>query len=74
MTEGPIQSRRARQSGRIVEVWRAEDLGVQDDAGDWVTVCVEHGTDCHHATRALAVSWAAEPLTWCETCQEEEDR
>jgi hypothetical protein len=66
---GPLQSRRARQSGRIVEVWRAEDLGVHDEAGEWVTLCVEHGSDCHHATRALAVSWAAEPLMWCEPCQ-----
>jgi hypothetical protein len=57
-----------------VEVWHAADLGVEDDAGDWVTVCRDHGTDCHHATRALAVSWAAEPLTWCEECQREDNR
>jgi hypothetical protein len=70
---GLVQSRRARQSGRIVEVWHADALGVHDEAGEWVTVCVEHGSSCHHETRAVAVSWAAEPLTWCEPCQQVED-
>ena len=65
----PVQSRRARQTGRVVEVWRAAELGVEDPAGEWVTICVQHASSCHHATRALAVSWAAEPLTWCEDCQ-----
>jgi hypothetical protein len=72
VTARPVQSRRARQTGRVVEVWRDLDLGVEDEAGPWVTVCPEHGSSCHHATRALAVSWAAEPLTWCEPCQGDE--
>lgn len=67
---GLVQRRVARQTGRVVEVWAADALGVEDEAGDWVTVCVEHGTDCHHETRRLAVGWAAEPRTWCEACQE----
>lgn len=71
---GPVQSRRARQTGRIVEVWRADQLGVQDEAGDWVTVCQPHATSIHHATRKVAVEWAAEPLTWCEDCQGEEEK
>lgn len=69
---GPVQSRQARQTGRTVEVWRATDLGVHDDAGEWVTVCTEHGSSCHHATRALALYMAAGPLTWCEDCQDDD--
>jgi hypothetical protein len=70
MTAAPVQARRARQTGRVVEVWRDVDLGVEDEAGPWVTVCRDHASSCHHATRHLAVSWAAEPLTWCEPCQD----
>lgn len=61
-----VKISRARSTGTVIELWRAEDLGVEDEAGDWVTVC-EHGSSCHHHTRAVATSWMSEPETWCET-------
>lgn len=68
---GPIQSRKARETGRIVEVWRADDLGVEDEAGEWVTVCADHSTSIHHSTRKLAVYHSSNPLGWCEECMDE---
>lgn len=70
---GPIQAHRARETGRVVEVWHADDLGDADEAGPWVTICVEHATSIHHATRALAVWHSANPTGWCEVCSEVEE-
>lgn len=60
-----IKTARARSTGTTVEVWRAQDFGVSDPGGDWVTVC-EHGSSIHHQTRKLALHHSAAPQEWCE--------
>lgn len=69
----PAQRRRARSTGTMVAVWRAEDLGMDPEDGPWVTLCEDHGGVVHHPTRALATSWAADPEGWCPGCQGEDD-
>ena len=66
---GCIALRRAQQTGRMVGVYRADEAGMESDpASPWATVCEEHNTLVCHSTRRLALSWAAEPMTWCEDC------
>lgn len=67
----PVKTSRARSTHTTVEVWRSADYGLDlADGGSWVTVCVEHGNNVQHQTRALAIAWASSPETWCATCQE----
>jgi hypothetical protein len=60
---GCVKISKARSSGTVVEVW--EPSTVSGDPG-WATVC-EHGSICHHETRALAFAHSAAPEEWCET-------
>lgn len=63
----PVLERVALNTGTVVEVWRASDLGLpQADGGPWVTVC-EHGSTRRHERRSQAESWATAPEDWCET-------
>lgn len=66
---GPTQARRARQTGTVVEVWRADAIGLDDEGGRWFTVCTEHATSIAHATRRLAEWHAVDPRGWCEDCR-----
>ena len=40
----------------------------ETDGGRWMTMCMAHGDNVQHATRALAQAWAALPETWCAEC------
>lgn len=63
MGEMLIQERRNRQTGTIIEVWKE-----LDGQPGYATICKPHSQICHHDTRADALSWAAEPIVWCEIC------
>lgn len=66
-------TRKNRQTGTMISVGRAEDLGVDPSAGPWATICEDHGLIVNHRTRALAESHAPDPLGWCEGCREDAD-
>lgn len=74
-----VQSRRNRQTGTtILLVDRGVELtdlptGESIPEDRWETICQEHGGVCSHETRKVAESFAAAPLDWCETCQEEDE-
>ena len=66
---GVVQRRRARSTNATIEVIDNRDRSYMDDESRWYTLCVDHGYLVGHPTRALATSWAAEPESWCESCQ-----
>jgi hypothetical protein len=66
-----VQTRRARSTGTLVTVKRAD---VADDpAGSWETVCEAHSTVCAHSTLTLARYHAPAPEGWCEVCARAND-
>lgn len=69
-TEMQITTRKNRQTGTHVTVIHADDTGLELEPGAvvWYTICEEHNQCVGHETKALATSWASEPLTWCEVC------
>lgn len=69
---GCRQATKARSTGTLILVLRAEEAHLDDCDGElpWSTVCDDHGTVCAHPTLALARSHAAEPEGWCEDCME----
>lgn len=67
---GEIVSHRvARSTGATIIVERT-GVGstVEQDAG-WATICANHATLIIHETRALALSHAREPESWCGDCE-----
>jgi hypothetical protein len=70
---GLVVTRRSRATGLLVSVYRGAEAGIEDDpALPYVTVCEAHGSAVCHSSKRLAVSWLAEPQTWCEQCQREQ--
>jgi hypothetical protein len=65
-----VRKTKARSTGAIIEVVDNRERSYMDDDNRWYTVCIDHGSLVGHTTRALAVSWSAEPESWCEQCQE----
>lgn len=67
---GCVEQRRARQTGRLVGLYRNDQAGLDDDEGraPWSTVCEEHGHIIAHASLALARLHLSDPLGWCEQC------
>jgi hypothetical protein len=67
--------RRNQQTGTLIEVGTAEELGLDDEGGasKWYCVCLEHSGILGHETRKLAKSWASSPLDWCFGCSEKGD-
>jgi len=66
-----VISCRNRETGAVIEVWRAEDLPGSQDTGEskpWVTRCVEHGEMRLHSTRGQASVAARRPLLSCGEC------
>lgn len=59
----------AEQTGRPVAVYDGIEAGLDTSSGKWQTICEEHGTIISHRTLKLALSHAADPLSWCEECQ-----
>ena len=71
MAHEPVSSHRNRDTGAVIEVWRAEDLlGSRDtrESKPWITRCVDHGETRYHATRGDAGIAARRPLLSCRTC------
>jgi len=71
MAQEPVSSHLNRDTGAVIEVWRAEDLPGSRDTREirpWVTLCVEHGETRYHATRGMASVAARRPLWSCSQC------
>lgn len=66
---GLISARKARQTGRIIEVCDGELAGLDTTDGKWYTICTEHGTCICHKTRKLAIWHSSDPLGWCKECR-----
>lgn len=62
--------RRARSTGTLVGLYRADLAGMDQSGGLWVTLCEEHGCLCNHETRPLADRHLPYPRNWCEQCSE----
>lgn len=70
MSNQPITTRKNRETGTHITIIHHSDLGVDDGNGTcrWYTVCEEHNEHIGHATKALAIHHAPNPLGWCEVC------
>ena len=71
MAQDPVSSHRNRETGAVIEVWRAEDLPGSRDTGEskpWITLCVDHGETRYHATRGQAAVAARRPFLSCGEC------
>jgi hypothetical protein len=68
---GLVQQRKARQNGALVSVYRNAEAGLDDDGGarPFGVVCEDHSTVMACRTKRLAMSHAADPLGWCESCR-----
>ena len=67
-----VQDRVCRETGGrvlVIDARLAPDFD-EHEGGRWVTWCDRHETFAQHATRALAVAWAAVPTVWCGMCAE----
>lgn len=68
---GAVWSSRARSTGTVVTVYRADEAGMEDDPETpWATVCEDHGSIVCHKTRRLAESWLAAPEGFCDDCRD----
>jgi hypothetical protein len=65
-----MKTRKNRQTGTHITVVHGDELGAYVEPGYtvWYTFCEEHKQSTGHPTKAIAMSWAAEPLGWCEVC------
>lgn len=70
--EGWREGRVARTTGTEVNLFHAQESGIESDpeAGRWVTVCEPHGGCVLHKTRELAREALPHPEMWCEECRE----
>jgi hypothetical protein len=64
-----VSERKTRSTGATIRVLdnRCNEWGQE---GRWISECVTHGSVVQHGTRRLAVTWASEPETWCDECQQ----
>lgn len=65
---GLVQSRRSQLTGTIVNIYRAEEAGLDPDGGPWAVVCETHGAILNRPTRKDAEYFAPYPDNWCESC------
>lgn len=70
---GCLILRRSRSSGTVVGLYRADEAGLDADAGPFATVCEDHGGIVNHRTRSIAESHLSHPIEWCPRCQGDED-
>lgn len=63
-----VKASTARSTGSRVLVIDNRDRDFMDDKQRWYTLCDDHGFLVGHETRSIAISWSAEPQTWCEGC------
>lgn len=67
---GCVVQRRSRITGTLAGLYRAQQAGMDPEAGRWVTVCEDHSTCVNHDTLAAARAHLPDPSTWCEACRE----
>lgn len=63
-----IHTRRNRQTGTLLTVARAVDIGADDSDGAWVTFCEPHGTLVNSDTRQIALDTF--PFDFCDDCRD----
>ena len=71
MPREAVSTHRNRETGVVIEVWRAEDLQASNystGSEPWITRCVEHSETCSHESEELAVEAACDPVIICRTC------
>ncbi len=71
MPKEAISTHKQKETGIVIEVWRAEDLQGSNDSAvskPWITRCVEHSEVCSHESKELAVEAACDPAIICRTC------
>lgn len=68
---GPLETKRAHQTGTLTSVYRAEDFDGDVEAGPWVVACEEHGGYAHSPSWAAAQKTRAYPRDWCKCCRVE---
>lgn len=61
-------TRRERSTGSVLTVARADDLELDADGGDWVTVCETHGYLVNSPTRRAALRTSG--MDFCADCYE----
>ena len=61
-------TRRNRQTGTLVTVARADEIGA-DPIDPWLTICEAHNEFVGHPSKRLAVWHAADPAGWCYSCR-----
>lgn len=59
-----VRTRRARETGVIVETWQGKD-----GRDGWQLVCTEHGTIADFKSHTEAAPLAATPSKWCPDCK-----
>lgn len=60
--------------GRIVEVLRAEDEGLDGDGMPWLAVCTEHGNLVSVPTKASGIDACRDTTQFCDQCRGEARR
>jgi hypothetical protein len=56
-------------AGRIVEVLRAEDEGLDGDGMPWLAVCTEHGNLLSVPTKAAGIDACRDTTQFCDECR-----
>jgi hypothetical protein len=71
MAQEAVSRHRNRETGAVIEVWRAEDMPGSRDTPEsmpWITLCVDHGETRYNATQGHAAVAAYHPVLSCRTC------
>lgn len=65
---GLVERRKTRQTGTVVEIYRADQAGLDVGKASWAVVCAAHGSILGCASLSLAKDQASDPNGWCELC------
>lgn len=67
---GLITTRRVRQTGNLVSLYRANDAGIEDDpTTPYALVCEDHAGVVCVETQDVGLGELPYPNDWCPTCQ-----
>ncbi len=67
---GLVVTRRSRETGQLVSVYRSNEAGIEDDPTiPWATLCETHSSVVCHSTRELALHHLTAPTGWCIPCR-----
>jgi hypothetical protein len=64
---GLIESKRRHHTGTVVNIYRAEEAGLDPDGGPYVASCEEHNRLCNFETLGAARDHAV-VADFCEPC------